>query len=355
MALLHRLTNAKIKQPLISVLPKTQAKQKTLKKMPDKNSKSIEILIVPKSADKYSQKNVGITLDQNLIKTILSAAYESVSITEIKTEIDLRELAARKPDLVFSGVKYFNFGNKEIWLNDFLDGHHISYIGSGKKALDREHDKSIAKKIVKEAGIATAEYFTSAPGEHPLSISVPLAFPLFIKPIKGGDSIGIDARSIVNDMEGMTAKIGEIFAKQQSRSLVETYLPGKEYSVGIFENEATKELTAMPIEIEVGENENGCFILDFDTKKNDTELVHKVINKQIYSQLSKVAKAAFLALGGKSFGRIDFKMSIDNIPYFIEANLMPGLSKGYFYRCCSLNLGISYEQMILKIAENRVR
>ena len=355
MALLHRLKNAKIKQQPISFLPRIQARKKIPKEMPDKSSKSIEILIVPKSADKYSQKNVAITLDQKLIKTILSAAYKSVSITEIKTEIDLKELASRKPDLVFSGVKYFNFGNKEIWLNDFLDGHHISYIGSSKKALDREHDKSIAKKIVKEAGIATAEFFTSAPGEHPFKVSVPLAFPLFIKPIKGGDSVGIDARSVVNDTEAMTAKIAEIFAKQQSRSLVETYLPGKEYSVGIFENEATKELTAMPIEIEVGENENGCFILDFDTKKNDTELVHKVINKKIYSQLSMAAKAAFIALGGKSFGRIDFKMSIDNIPYFMEANLMPGLSKGYFYRCCSLNLGISYEQMILKIAENRVR
>lgn len=355
MVFLHRLTNAKIKQPSISMLPQTQAKQKTLKKIPAKSSKSIEILIVPKSASKYSQKNVGITLDQNLIKAILSAAYKSVSITEIKTEIDLRELVTRKPDLVFSGVKYFNFGNKEIWLNDFLDDHQISYIGSSKKALDREHNKSIAKKIVKEAGIATAEYFTSAPGEHPLKVCVPLAFPLFVKPIKGGDSVGIDARSVVNDTEGMNAKIAEIFANQQSRSLVETYLPGKEYSVGIFENEATKELTAMPIEIEVGENENGCFILDFDTKKNDTELVHKVINKKIYNQLSMAAKAAFIALGGKSFGRIDFKMNIDNIPYFIEANLMPGLSKGYFYRCCSLNLGISYEQMILQIAQNRMR
>ena len=354
MALLRWLTDAKINQPPISISPKTLAGQKIPKKMPDKCSKSIEILVVPKLADKYSQKNVAITLDQDLIKTILSTVYKSVLITEIKTEKDLRKLANRKPDLVFSGVKYFNFGNEEIWLNDFLDGHHISYIGSSRKALNREHDKGIAKKIVKEAGIATAEYFTSAPGEHPLKVSVPLAFPVFIKPVKGGDSLGIDALSIANDFVGMTAKIAEIFATQKSRSLIETYLPGKEYSVGIFENEVTKELTAMPIEIEVDENENGHFILDFDTKQNDTEMVHKVVDKEIYGLLSAAAKTAFVALGGKSFGRIDFKMSTDNIPCFIEANLVPGLSKGYFYRCCSLNLGINYEQMILKIAQNRL-
>ena len=45
-------------------------------------------------------------------------------------------------------------------------------------------------------------------------------------------------------------------------------------------------------------------------------------------------------------------MDDNNIPYFMEANLMPGLKKGYFYRSCSINLNINYEQMILRIAQN---
>ncbi|MGB0574314.1 MAG: hypothetical protein ACPGKT_04945 [Hyphomicrobiales bacterium] len=343
-----------INPPLIDILPGVLDSEKISKKTPSKSNKSIEILTVPKRFKEYNQKNVAIPLNQNLFQKILSEVYKTVIVTEIKTKTDLMKLANRKPDLVFSGVKYLDFDNEKIWLNDFLDDHHIPYIGSSRKALNREYDKSIAKRIIKEAGIATAEYFTSSPGEHPLKVSVPIDFPLFIKPLQGGDSIGVDALSVVNDHIGMTAKIAHIFATQKSRSLIETYLPGREYSVGIFENEVTKALTAMPIEIEVDKNYNGHCILDFDTKKNDIERVHKVVDKKIHSQLSALGKAAFTALGGRSFGRIDFKMSGENRPHFIEANLMPGLGKGYFYRCCSLNLGISYEQMIIRIAQNRL-
>jgi D-alanine-D-alanine ligase-like ATP-grasp enzyme len=62
--------------------------------------------------------------------------------------------------------------------------------------------------------------------------------------------------------------------------------------------------------------------------------------------------AAFRALGGKSLGRIDIMINHENVPHFIEANLMPGLRKGYFYRGCVLNLGMTYEEMILAIADN---
>jgi len=45
-------------------------------------------------------------------------------------------------------------------------------------------------------------------------------------------------------------------------------------------------------------------------------------------------------------------MDSSGVPHFIEANLMPGLRKGYFYRSCLLNLNISYEQMIFTVADN---
>ena len=72
----------------------------------------------------------------------------------------------------------------------------------------------------------------------------------------------------------------------------------------------------------------------------------------IHKQLCELAKKAFKALNGNLIGRIDIKMDDNNIPYFMEANLMPGLKKGYFYRSCSINLNINYEQMILRIAQN---
>ncbi len=132
--------------------------------------------------------------------------------------------------------------------------------------------------------------------------------------------------------------------------MVETYLAGKEYSVGIFEDSIDGALRAMPIEIIVKENINGHCILDFDVKKNDEENVIAVSDVIVFDKLSKLAKDSFIALGGKSLGRIDIKMDHFGIPHFIEANLMPGLRTGYFYRSCVLNLNMSYEDMIFSIA-----
>jgi len=318
---------------------------------PIKINKSIEIVIVPNFGEVNShQDNVGIILEEKNVLKILSKRYRNVSITEINSEEDLEALVKRKPDLVFSGVKYFFFNNRNIWLNDYLEMFEIPYIASSKTALDNESNKNIAKKIMQKNKIKTADFFIANPGEYLKESSMPIKFPLFIKPVTGGDSRGIDKNSIVFNFEDFTAKVLDIKIKQNSPSLVETYLSGKEYSVGIFEDSIDGSLRAMPIEIIVKKNIHGHCILDFDVKKNDEESVIIVSDIVVFNKLSKLAKDSFKALGGKSLGRIDIKMNHLGVPHFIEANLMPGLRKGYFYRSCVLNLDMNYDDMILSIA-----
>ena len=320
---------------------------------PNLINKSIEIIIVPKEDDiNVNQKNVGIILDEKLIFDILSQHYKDVLITEIKTKKDLTNMALRKPDLVFSGVKYFYFNNKKIWLNDYLELNDILYIASNKSALLKESNKSRAKKIMQKANIDTADFFTTEPGEHLNKDSIPITFPLFIKPITGGDSRGVDAHSIVYNYVSFKKKVLDIKQNQHSRCLVEKYLSGKEYSVGIFKDNVDSSIQAMPIEIIVKKNINGHHILDYHIKKNDEEKVVAVLDDKIFKQLCILAKKSFFALGGKSFGRIDIKMDHLGNPHFIEANLMPGIRRGYFFRSCSLNLNMNYEEMILKITAN---
>ena len=316
-----------------------------------KINKSIEIVIVHNPGEKnFHQDNVGIILEENKILKILSKRYTDVSITKIDNKKDLDRLLKRKPDLVFSGVKYFNFNDKKIWLNDCLEAYDIPYIASSRTALDNESDKNLAKKIVLKAKIKTADFFVTEPDQHQHESSIPISFPLFIKPVKGGDSRGIDSNSIAYNFSSFKKKVLEIKTKHNLSSLVETYLPGKEYSVGIFQDSINGTLRAMPIEIIIKKNINGHCILDFDVKKDDEEKVIAVTNKKILKKLSKLAKKAFKALGGKSLGRIDIKMNHQGVPHFMEANLMPGLRKGYFYRSCLLNLDMNYDDMIFNIA-----
>ena len=316
-----------------------------------KVDKTIEILIFPNPKGKNAhQDNVGIILEEDKILKILSKRYKKVSIANIKNKNDLQKLVKRKPDLVFSGVKYFLFGKEKIWLNDYLEMYKIPYIASSKSALDNESDKNKAKKIIRLAKIKTADFFTTYPNEYLDTKSIPISFPLFIKPVKGGDSRGIDSSSIVNNFDSFKKKVLEIKENHNLNSIVETYLTGREYSVGIFEESITGILRALPVEIIVKKNINGHNILDFNVKKNDEEKVIAVTDIKIFNEISKLAKQSFKALGGKSLGRIDIMMNDKGIPYFMEANLMPGLRKGYFYRACVLNLGMTYEDMIFTIA-----
>ena len=316
-----------------------------------KINKSIEIVIVHNPGEKnFHQDNVGIILEENKIFKILSKRYNYVSITQIDDKKDLDALLKRKPDLVFSGVKYFNFNNKKVWLNDCLEAYGIPYIASSRTALGNESDKNLAKKLVLKARIKTADFFITEPDQHQNESSIPISFPLFVKPVKGGDSRGIDSNSVVYNFSNFKKKVLEIKSKHNLSSLVETYLPGKEYSVGIFQDSIKGTLIAMPIEIIIKKNINGHCILDFDVKKDDEEKVIAVTDVKILKKLSKLAKEAFKALGGKSLGRIDIKMNHLGVPHFMEANLMPGLRKGYFYRSCLLNLNMNYDDMILNIA-----
>ena len=318
-----------------------------------KDNKSIEILTVPKAENpQIHQKNVAIILDEHLIYKILSQKYQHVKISEISTKSDLQRVLNRRPDLVFSGVKYFEFGAGKTWLNDCLDQNGIAYMGSNRQALEHEANKSEAKDIVQNAGVQTARYFKSVPGEHLTEASIPIAFPLFLKPVTGGDSRGVDAFSYVHNFAGFKAKVAKIYSRQNNTTLAETYLTGREFTVGIFQDCKTHEYTVMPVEIITSKNEDGHRILDFDIKRNDTEQVVAVASAVLRKQLSTMARAVFKALGGKSFARIDIKMDGHNVLYFIEANLMPGLGKGYFYRSCMLNLDMNYDQMILRIAAN---
>ena len=290
-------------------------------------------------------------MDENLILEILSKSYENVVITVIKTENDLKALVKRKPDLVFSGVKYFHFDDKEIWLSDYLRKNNIDYITSNKEALSNEYFKDNAKNIVKNANVNTAKFFTTQPDEHPTESSLPVTFPLFLKPITGGDSRGINPESVVFDFKKYQAKVLDIFETQQSRTLVENYLSGKEYSVSIVENKSKNILMILPVEIIAVKNKNGHRVLDYEAKKNDLEEVIAVVDKKIRKELCNIALNSFIALGGKTIGRIDIKTSYNGILHFIEANLMPGLGNGYFSRSFMLNENIDYEQMILKIAD----
>ena len=199
--------------------------------------------------------------------------------------------------------------------------------------------------------VQTAGFFVTKPGQYHSSNTLPLKFPLFIKPPHRGHGIGIDDSSVVRSFAEYEQKIESILVNYSSSSLVEQYLSGREFSVAILEQPNGHESLVMPVEIIAQENSRGDRILGHRIKNQDKEEVIAVDTEVIKNCVSVLAKSVFIALGGKGYGRVDIRMSDAGTAYFLEANLSPGLGHGYLARACEINKKMSYETMILKIAE----
>ncbi len=290
------------------------------------------------------------------VRSVLSRHYAKVAISIIRSEREMVELVVKKPDLVISGIKYLGFSDEsvgrysknKIWFSDFLDDNHIRYMGSSRPALELEYDKSMAKKQVGDHGINTAPSFVASPDQYESS-EIFIDYPLFIKPLFEGDSRGIDSKSLAHNFKEYEEKVRSIYDNQNTQALVEKYLSGKEYTVGVIQDFENDTYQIKPVELTL-EKVNGNFaVLGFDEKLADKELVLEVEDETVKALVSKLALDAFQAIGANGYGRIDIKMDEHGVPFFLEANLIPGLGYGYFYRCYKLNGGISYEEMLLEL------
>lgn len=298
-----------------------------------------------------------------MICSVLQNHYTKVGFTIIKKKSDLEELVQKKPDLIFSGIKYVGFeaeaitkdSPNKIWLSDYLDQAGINYTGSSRNALELEFDKSIAKKKIQQCGIFTAPFFVARPNQYQNRQELPLKFPLFVKPLYQGGGSGIGQDSVVTNFNDFQKKVQVIHNEYKQPSLAEKYLTGREFTVAIFDANYPREFTVMPIELIAQANGKGDRILGLEEKEADQEEVIAITDQRVRKSVISLAKQAFKALGARDFGRIDIRMDENNAPCFFEANLAPGLGLGYFFRACKLNKKMTYEDMVLKIAEIGLR
>lgn len=291
------------------------------------------------------------------IQHILSQHYEHVGVSIINNAADLELLARKKPDLVFLGLKKLPtlLDNEEVaadfvWISEYLDSKGISYTGSTKAATALDFNKDFAKTIVRGAGLPTADSFTASPGQYAHQAELPLAFPLFIKPLDIGAGKGVDDASVVRNFAEFRNKIDSVYSECGSTSLVETYLDGREFSVAILEDTDRDEPLVMPIEIITEKNHRGDRILGSRVKAEDNEQVIAIKDPVIHRQVSTLASDIYTLLGARDLGRIDIRMDSSGAPHFLEANFMPGPGTRYYAGACEINEDMNYEDVLLTIA-----
>lgn len=242
----------------------------------------------------------------------------------------VEELLERPPDLVFNIAEGSGTRSREAHVPAVCEMLGVPFTGSDPLTLAATLDKAVAKRLVASAGIATPRFavFESAADFGKFGS---LGFPCIAKPLREGSSIGIRRTSRVDDADALKDEIERLLADYEEPVLVEEFLPGAEFTVGILgEGESARALGVMEIEpVGVAVED---FVYSLEVKRNfQREVAYHVPPRRSASlvhAIEELALASARALGCRDLSRIDVRLDADGVPYFLEANPLPGLAPG---------------------------
>jgi D-alanine-D-alanine ligase len=292
------------------------------------------------------------------IFAVLDKHFRDVGVTIVDDLLDLEALVNRRPDLVFLGMKFIPqvtatgvAEDSKIWLSDYLSEHGIACTGSPQMAYELERNKPLAKQCVLDAGLSTSPYCVVEREGLLDTEALRLSFPLFVKPTDRGGGSGVDSGSIAHNVEQLNSKVRSVASKLQADSLIEEFLPGREFSVAVLKEEHSAGFIVMPIELVAPPDKAGVRMLSSKVKVSNTEQVLAVTDEVVRTKVVRLALDVFCALGARDYGRIDIRLDASGVPNFLEANLIPSLISGYgsFPKACVLNTGLEFEPMIMQI------
>jgi len=314
----------------------------------------MKIEIVTTKNERLNETGFGTFNACNSVLGAIERMGYAVKLNICKTEKDLKSVVARSPDLVVLAVKYISDEDGvDICLADYFSRHKINFTGSSKEILKYDSNKVLAKCYLMNKGIATGKYFTAVPGQYKSENDLPIEFPLFLKPMDAANGNGIDDLSYVNDFCEYKRKILSLYHSFSHPVLVEEYLDGREFTVAII-RAPSNELVIAAIEIVPPLSANGLRISGKKAKKANTEMLLKIKDCALKNRIEQLAIDVFLSLNARDFGRIDIKTNKSGDCFFIEVNLVPGMTcdSSYFPRAYEIENNLTYDEVVQMMLGN---
>jgi D-alanine-D-alanine ligase len=259
-------------------------------------------------------------------------------------------------DLVFNIAEGMYGLAREAQVPALLDVYQIPYTFSDPLVMALCLHKGLTKAVVRQAGLPTPD-FAVIEERHSAACppAVDLPFPLFAKPAAEGTGKGISPVSKITDRESLARRCAELLAEYRQPVLVETYLPGREFTVGLIGTGANaKVLGTLEILLRP---EAEAEVYSYANKENSEELVdYRLVlpeHDPEVRQAEAVALGAWRALGCRDAGRVDLRSDRDGRPHFLEINPLAGLHPSHsdLPMLCTA-LGISYVTLIDRIVQS---
>jgi D-alanine-D-alanine ligase len=261
-----------------------------------------------------------------------------------------RLVAGARWDAVFNICEGLKGVAREAQVPALLEAYDIPYLFSDPLTLALCLDKAMTKRVLRDAGVPTAA-FALIESETDIA-KVAMEFPLFLKPVSEGSGKGVDARSRVANRGELESVARDLLARFRQPVLVEEFLPGREFTVGITGTGETASVLGV-IEIVPTEKYVGhAYGLE---NKSDWEgkLDIVPVDDADARAAADVALAAWKVLRCRDGGRADIRLDRDSRPRFIEVNPLAGIRPGYSDLCFIADFQkISYRELIGKFLDS---
>jgi D-alanine-D-alanine ligase len=253
-------------------------------------------------------------------------------------------------DVVFNIAEGLRGRSREAQVPAILELLDIPYTGSDPATLSLSLDKSLAKRIVRQAGVSTANFLVMQTGKEKLPKD--LAFPVVIKPLAEGSSKGVIGTSVAQNEIELREYAREMVQRYGQPALVEEYLTGREFTVALLGERKPKVLPAM--EIVFTNSDDRWKLYSFKHKLDVTPEIRydapAKLDTGLQKEIERVAKTCFAALGCRDVARIDLRLDSRGRVNFIECNPLPGLTPGWSDLCLiAQSAGMDYRTLIGEI------
>lgn len=250
-------------------------------------------------------------------------------------------------DLVFNFAEGVAGRSREAQVPALLEAYGVPYVMSDPLTQAVGLDKAMAKRLVREAGVATAAFAVVADDDE--ARGCPLPFPVFAKPVAEGTGKGCTPASRVETAAELVTVARALRARFGQPVIVEPYLPGREFTVGIVgTGRAARSIGVLEIVLRAGA-EPGVY--SYDNKELcESRVDYLLVDDAEAQAAAATALAAYRALDCRDAARVDLRSDAHGVPQFLEVNTLPGLHPTHSdLPILATQVGMGYERLIAEI------
>lgn len=288
-----------------------------------------------------------------LIASSLEALGHSVVMLGGGVEF-LDNIRCQKVDFVFNIAEgRGTYRSREAQVPSILEMLNIPYSGSDPLCLAVCLDKSVTKTLVRAAGVQTPKWRVINDAEELNKVSWKgFLFPAIIKPAYEGSSKGIRLNSVVDSSEQAVDTVSKLLECYHQPVMLEEFITGDEVTVGAVGNTPTRIVGIMRVLLKTKQSR---FVYSIEVKRDYKKLVEyecpAQLEEKILEKITASSLKAFRVLGCCDFARIDFRVSPEGVPYFLEINPLPGLGNHSDLVIMAKSIGWTHQQLVGSVLE----